>query len=304
MHTHNKNRFGQALLLLPLLLLTGCKQALETTPLPNPAFDADTVARLQQTLPLNAGQILQQKGLQATTGNWLSQNPYLPDTPLPLRTCAHDASCLFSLLGTGLPRAHFPAQPQVYDWWHQRTLDPAQAQVCGVQFSDDTRTTYRLQTFANRDELESLGFVLTHYQACGTCSTLQDLAVYGALDLTVMAKVCSKRLTLAEKKSCMQQIGFTEPCAETWAYNAQKTAQSCPLVCIRTYGLLPLLKGEESVPPVNDQGELNACLLCDERMSGPGFQYAAGRTRRNSGIISEIDRPDAEVYEVEHAYFD
>ena len=63
---------------------------------------------------------------------------------------------------------------------------------------------------------------------------------------SIRVLVVDDQLTMrALVRSALQQIGFTEPCAETWAYNAQKTAQSCPLVCIRTYGLLPLLKGEE-----------------------------------------------------------
>jgi hypothetical protein len=38
-------------------------------------------------------------------------------------------------------------------------------------------------------------------------------------------------------------------------------------------------------------------------LSGPGFQYSAGRIRRNSGILSEIERPDEQVYPVNHDYF-
>ena len=290
--------------LLVLLALAGCKQDLEKTPLATPAFDAATLERLRQTRPLNLEQILAEKALLAPSGVMVLRNPYVPVTPLLLQACGQDANCSYSLLRTGLPRLSFPAQPQVYDWWWQRETTPDQAQVCGVQFADTMNVDYRLATFSNHDELTANGFVLTHYQACGACSTLQDLAVYGELDLTVMAKVCSKRLSLVEKKSCMQAIGFSEACADSWAFNAQKTAQSCALVCIREYGLMALLTGTENVPPVNEQGELNACLLCDEMMAGPGFQYSAGRTRRNSGIVSEIDRPDAEVYEVPHQYFE
>ena len=101
----------------------------------------------------------------------------------------------------------------------------------------------------------------------------------------------------------ISQIGFTEACAETWAYNAGKTAQACALTCIRTYGLLNVIRGTESVPTTDANGNLNACLQCDETMAGPGFQYAAGRTRRDSGIISEIARPDEQVYSVPHDYF-
>lgn len=290
--------------LLVLLALAGCKQALERTPLATPAFDAETLEHLRQTHPLNLEQILAEKALLALSETMVLRNPYVPVTPLSLQACGQDANCSYSLLRTGLPRLSFPAQPQVYDWWWQRRLQPDQAQVCGVQFADAAGEDYRLATFPNRDELVASGFELTHFQACGACSTLQDLAVYGELDLTIMAKVCSKRWSLAEKKSCMQAIGFSEACAESWAYNAMKTAQSCALVCVREYGLMALLTGTENVPPVNEQGELNACLLCDEMMSGPGFQYSAGRTRRNSGIISEIDRPDEEVYEVLHRYFE
>ena len=39
-------------------------------------------------------------------------------------------------------------------------------------------------------------------------------------------------------------------------------------------------------------GKLNKCLQCDEDKSGPIFKWYAGRTRRNSGIHSEIDRPE------------
>lgn len=291
-------------MLLMQLVLTGCKQTLVRTPLATPAFNAEMLSYLRQTQPLNVDQILEEKTLLAPAGAMLLQNPYVPVTPLSMQACGQDAHCLYSLLRTGLPRMSFPAQSQVYDWWWQRETAPDQAQVCGVQFTDETLVDYRLATFSNHDELIANGFELTHYQACGACSTLQDLAVYGELDLTVMAKVCSKRATLAEKKSCMQQIGFSDACAESWAFNAQKTAQSCALVCVREYGLMALLTGTEDLPPVNEQGELNACLLCDEMMSGPGFQYSAGRTRRNSGIISEIDRPDEEVYEVPHRYFE
>ena len=36
---------------------------------------------------------------------------------------------------------------------------------------------------------------------------------------------------------------------------------------------------------------LNRCLECDERESGPVFKSWAGRTRRNSGLTSAINRP-------------
>ena len=44
---------------LALLLLTGCKQTLEPTPLLNPIFDAETLALLRATKPLNVEQNLE-----------------------------------------------------------------------------------------------------------------------------------------------------------------------------------------------------------------------------------------------------
>lgn len=294
------------LLILLALSLTACKQPLERTLLPEPAFSPSTLSRLQQARLVNGDQVLADKQLQAAEGNgfWITRNPYMPATRMTLARCSRDDHCRYALLATGLPRPQFPAAPMVKDWWQNRVLEAGSAPVCGVQFLDDAKRDYRLQTFANLAALQAEpGFVLTHFQPCGACSSLQDLAVYGELDLTVMAKTCAKRFGLRDKKACMQQIGFTESCAEAWAYNAQHTAQSCALVCANAYGLLALLKGEENLPPVDENGHLNACLLCDEMMSGPGFQYAAGRIRRNSGIYSEIDRPEDQIYAVPHDYF-
>lgn len=288
------------------LLLVACHQPLERTELQYPAFSPDMLARLHQTRLLNGSEVLAQKQLlqRDPVSGYMTIDPYHPATPLTLAQCNADPHCRYALLATGLPRAQFPASPLVRTWWQNRITAVDSAPVCGVQFLDDAKVDYRLQTFADLNALQAEpGFVLTHFQPCGACSSLQDLAVYGELDLTVMAKICSKRFSLAEKKNCMQQIGFTESCAEAWAYNAQHTARSCPLVCVATYGLLPLLRGEENVPPVDVNGNLNPCILCDEMMSGPGFQYSAGRIRRNSGILSEIDRPADEVYAVPHDYF-
>jgi hypothetical protein len=50
-------------------------------------------------------------------------------------------------------------------------------------------------------------------------------------------------------------------------------------------------------------GSLNPCIQCDEDLSGPIFKYYSGRTRRNSGIKSEIDRPGDQVYDIDQCYF-
>lgn len=50
------------------------------------------------------------------------------------------------------------------------------------------------------------------------------------------------------------------------------------------------------IPFVKPDGSLNSCLQCDEDESGPVFKYYSGRTRRNSGIESEIPRPSDSIY--------
>lgn len=287
--------------------LCACNQPLEFTPLASPAFDESMVAQLQSTRPTNLAEILEQNQLNdPIRTDFVSGNPYTPLTFLNLDDCQDDRHCHYSITETGIPVQAFPARASVQQWWQTRATDANTAAVCGVRFLEDANDhasePYELRSFNNLSELEATpGYVLTHFQQCGTCSTLQDLAVYGSLDLTVMAKTCSKRPSLNNKKSCMMEIGFTEACAESWAYNADKTAQSCLPLCVKEYGLIPLLTGTESSPNANN-GELNQCLQCDEMISGPGFQYSAGRTRRNSGVISEIDRPGDEVYTVTHEY--
>lgn len=285
-------------------LISACDQ-LERVPLKNPAFDEATLQRMRAAVLENQDEILAERNLQNSTGfprGWVTDNPYNPPYKLNEGDCDLSPNCSYARDSLNFSR--FPAQESVYRWWKSRGVDESSAEACGMTFTNDEKTAYRLKTFSSLAALqEEGGYYLTHFQACGTCSSLQDLAVYGELDLTAMAKTCSKRPTLEAKKRCMMEIGFTEACAETWAYNAENTTQSCTLTCIETYGLMNLITGTENVPNVDEDGNLNPCILCDEMISGPGFQYAAGRTRRSSGIVSEIDRPSNEIYTVPHDYF-
>jgi len=186
--------------------------------------------------------------------------------------------------------------------------EPSSARaVCAVRFVDEKRRDYLLRDFPDAAEAANEGYVVTHKGRCGTCSTLQDLAIYLATpDLTTPARQCARRFGLERKKTCFQEtIGFTAWCAESWAYNAQRTRQQCLGACASDYGLLNLLfnryPGENTLP----DGRLRPCLQCDEDASGPGFKYSAGRTRRNSGIVSDIRREAGEIYPVDHGrYFE
>lgn len=166
--------------------------------------------------------------------------------------------------------------------------------VCGVRFEED-RVHYRLSTFASTEMARTAGFAVTHVGACGTCSTLQDLAVYlEKPDLTRPVRKCGVAWSAAASLRCLETLGFTRACAQTWLYDLQNTRRQCLVVCLKSWIALEA--------PTQKDGRLNSCLQCDEDRSGPVFKAIAGRTRRNSGIHSSIPRPAEEVAPVVHDY--
>jgi hypothetical protein len=166
--------------------------------------------------------------------------------------------------------------------------------VCGVQFQPD-QIHYRLSTFADPEAARTAGAAVTHYGACGTCSTLQDLAVYlEKPDLTAPVRSCAIAWSASASLACLEALGFSTACAQTWLYNIDNTRRQCFGVCVLSW-----IEGEAST---RSDGRLNACLQCDEDRSGPVFKAVAGRTRRNSGIHSSIPRPDDEIAPVVHDY--
>jgi hypothetical protein len=166
--------------------------------------------------------------------------------------------------------------------------------VCGIRFEQD-QIHYRLSTFANPAAARKGGFAVTHVGACGTCSTLQDLAVYlEKPDLTAPVRKCGIRWGAPARLTCLEDLGFSTACAQTWLYNLENTRRQCLSVCLWSW-----IENEE---PTRKDGRLNACLQCDEDRSGPIFKATAGRTRRNSGIRSSIPRPTDEMAPVVHDY--
>jgi hypothetical protein len=196
-------------------------------------------------------------------------------------------------------RAKIPIEPVVvyadpYLTWHGKKPSPAPTgTVCGVRFEND-HVHYRLATFATTTTARAAGFAVTHFGACGTCSTLQDLAVYlEKPDLTTPVRRCGIRAETSAL-ACLEHLGFSAACARTWLYDVQNTRRQCLGVCTWSW-----IKGETST---RNDGHLNRCLQCDEDRSGPVFKATAGRTRRNSGIYSSISRPSEEIAPVVHDY--
>lgn len=188
-----------------------------------------------------------------------------------------------------------------YQAGYDRVTEPPgdhamQAAVCGIRYIDAGKKQYVIRTLRDETEAVRSGYAVTHRGYCGTCSSLQDLAVYlQRRDMTYAVRACSFKIARGPILSCLEEIGFTRPCAMTWYYNIRNTGRNCLGTC-----LLSWMKGE----PLNRaDGSLNDCLKCDEDMSGPIFKYYAGRTRRNSGIRSEIERVSNEIYPLIHNYY-
>jgi hypothetical protein len=178
------------------------------------------------------------------------------------------------------------------------TPSPATSQtsVCAILYKENKKS-YETKSYLNKDAAKRDNAIITHFGPCGTCSSLQDLAVYlEKPDLTKPGKKCAMLSWLKSASIlCFKKIGFSEPCAHTWFYNARNTAKKCFWTCMGSF----LINEASNLP----DGSLNKCLQCDETESGPLFKQSAGRTRRNSGLISSIKRSDEEVADIEHDYY-
>jgi hypothetical protein len=169
--------------------------------------------------------------------------------------------------------------------------------VCAIQYSDKSKNHYQLKTFSNKTEAESKEYIVTHQGPCGACSTLQDLSVFLSTDLTITGRFCGTLTAISNEytASCFSGLGMSRQCAEIWLFNTLNTRKDCALICAKAW-----IKGENYTNP---DGSLSECLQCDEDNSGPVFKYYSGRTRRNSGIHSEIDRPSDSIYNITHCYY-
>ena len=202
---------------------------------------------------------------------------------------------LLAALRSKIPLEPIAAKGDPYLAWHAEEPPPAPTgTLCGVRFERD-QVHYRLSTFSTPAAARTAGFSATHFGACGTCSTLQDLAVYlEKPDLTAPVRRCGISWDASASLTCLEDLGFSAACAQTWLYNVINTRHHCFSVCIVAW-----ITGEA---PTRKDGRLNDCLQCDEDRSGPVFKATAGRTRRNSGIQSSIPRPNEEIAPVVHDY--
>ena len=187
-----------------------------------------------------------------------------------------------------------PYHPENHHDWKSQ-LPTLENLFCGIRFLENGKK-YKLKTFQTVEKLQKSHYQLTHKGACGVCSSLQDLAVYlEKPNLTSPVRWCGS-LSMVPKasKMCLKKMGFSEACSQIWNDNILHTRKKCKWVCLKAW--------MRNTPFNKPDGSLNSCLQCDEDQSGPVFKAVAGRTRRNSGIVSAIGRSDSEVSSISHDY--
>lgn len=166
--------------------------------------------------------------------------------------------------------------------------------VCALSFQADG--SYSLQSYEDAAAAGEDGAQVTHEGACGACSSLQDLSVYiETPDLTTPVRRCgiqNLNSSVEELIECIEYLGFTQACAEIWAFNTKHTREEC---------LEPCLSALEEPYHLED-GSPNDCIQCDEDTSGSVFKAVSGRTRRNSGLPTALCRPCDGVAHLEHRY--
>lgn len=228
-----------------------------------------------------------------TAASWIETPPFVP--PYYNQTVI-EAFASKILLN---PPADWPGNP--YE------IDPSLANatwddsVCGVYYPDlNNRSTYYIVNYSSAEEATNAGAFVTHLHPCGLCSTTKDLAIYmNYSDLTNPVRECALKSLISDQwaKQCLMDIGFTEPCATIWLQDAENTRKLCLDICLEAW----IEKWPNNIPA--NSTNMNPCIACDEYKSGPIFKRVAGRTRRDSGLPSSINRPADEIYPVYHYYY-
>lgn len=195
-----------------------------------------------------------------------------------------------------------PSLPSSIDWYNipnfNTTWPPT---VCAVWYPDEKdRSKYFLRNFSTAAEATAAGAFVTHEHPCGYCSTTQDLSIYMQyLDLTDIGRECALLgiVSVELALQCYEKAGFTRDCSIIWMRDSENTKKECFDVCMKAW----IEKWPNNIPA--NSTNLNACLECDEVKSGPIFKRVAGRTRRDSGLRSAINRPQDQMAEIYHYYY-
>jgi len=146
--------------------------------------------------------------------------------------------------------------------------------------------SYRLQSVPSLDTAIADGQYITHTGACGTCSSLQDLALMIEYpNIPYKAQQCFFRSTalkyIDEAITCYEEVGFTLSCSTTLAYHQRSIVQKeCGYQCAAW-----AYDGDLGNPSCQDVSGCGACV--DELGISARLELVAGRTFANSGYPSQ-----------------
>ena len=171
----------------------------------------------------------------------------------------------------------------------QEFIDMGDGAVCALIYDQGNCSSYSMVSFESWADFEgdpsaSTRGVVTHEGSCGLCSTAQDLSVYLREDFTTAGKQCATRGLRNESAGfeCYEALGLTAECAKIWNYDGIYDGTQCLQPCASH-----ITDPNNGPPPACT---LSPCLECDEVQAGPVFSSMGGRTRRRSGLLSEIIR--------------
>ena len=142
---------------------------------------------------------------------------------------------------------------------------------------------------------------VVHCGACGHCSTTNDMTLMAETTrtLTDAATWCSTKGIISSlflwrgvhvyrrvAKRCMEEsVSFTPNCQECWLDDMVCCIRECFNTCLKSVYFL-------REPKNGQDGRINSCLECDEKICGPAFLECSGSNRRRQGIHSDIRRED------------
>ncbi|KAL7566996.1 hypothetical protein ACA910_019923 [Epithemia clementina (nom. ined.)] len=165
--------------------------------------------------------------------------------------------------------------------------DYGSSSVCGIHYEESSCSSYKLQTYADKDLATGQGAFVTHLGACGVCSTTQDLAAFmKQMDMITASENCEVKASAGQSsgRECFEALGFSSPCADLWANAARNNEKNCAFKCV--------VQDLQDTPFNGDSPtcSMNECLQCMEYNSAKTFQQFAGRTHASSGILSAVVR--------------
>mmetsp|Transcript_21609 Transcript_21609/g.31756 ORF Transcript_21609/g.31756 Transcript_21609/m.31756 type:complete len:331 (+) Transcript_21609:31-1023(+) len=180
---------------------------------------------------------------------------------------------------------------------------------CAMKFTGEgcCGREYELVNYVSDDpdisQVNNESFVITHREACGVCSSAQDLAILGTgiakSGLTVDAQAIACGFSFFANKDfdklvqCFAvDMGYTSSCALLWSHATGATAANCASQC--------LSQGDNNGPA--PECKVNACINCTETVLGEGYDMILGRAGTASGLTNSIARDCSAFSPINHDY--